>query len=69
MYDYLMLCQADKYHQQQLDAQQEYEDALGARFMKLAEKFSYMANHVPRYEYTSELLESIENMTDDLGEE
>jgi hypothetical protein len=48
MYDYLMLCQADKYHQQQLDAQQEYEDALGARFMKLAEKFSYMANHVPQ---------------------
>jgi hypothetical protein len=37
--------------------------------MKLAEKFSYMASHVPQYEYTSELLESIENMTDDLGEE
>jgi hypothetical protein len=52
-----MHCQAAIHYQQQLEAQQEYEDALGARFMKLAEKFSYMANHVPQYEYTSELLE------------
>jgi hypothetical protein len=69
MYDYLMLCEADKHYQQQLDAQKEHEDALASRFMKLAEKFSYMANHVPQYDYTDELLESIENMTDDLGEE
>ena len=57
------------HYQQQLEAQQEFEEGLSERLAKLAEKFSYMANHVPCYEYTSELLESIENMTDDLGEE
>jgi hypothetical protein len=56
------------HYQQQLEAQQEFEEALSYRLSKLAQKFSYMANHVPQYAYTEELIEAIENCTDDLWE-
>jgi hypothetical protein len=56
------------HYQQQLEAQQEFEEALSNRLAKLAQKFSYMANHVPQYQYTEELIEAIENCTDDLWE-
>ena len=64
--DYASLAEA--HYQQQLEAQQEYEDELASRLAELARKFSYMANHVPQYQYTEELIEAIENCTDDLWE-
>ena len=56
------------HYQQQLEAQQEHEEALSERLRLLATKFKYMANHVPQYAYTEELIEAIENCTDDLWE-
>ena len=56
------------HYQQQLEAQQEHEEALSARLRLLATKFKHMANHVPQYAYTEELIEAIENCTDDLWE-
>ena len=56
------------HYQQQLEAQQEFEEALSYRLANLAKKFSYMADHVPQYAYTEELIEAIENCTDDLWE-
>lgn len=56
------------HYQQQLEAQQEFEEGLSQRLAELARKFSYMANHVPQYAYTEELIEAIENCTDDLWE-
>jgi hypothetical protein len=59
---------AAEQYQKELEAQQEYEEILSSRLAELARKFSYMANHVPQYQYTEELIEAIENCTDDLWE-
>jgi hypothetical protein len=59
---------AAEQYQRELEAQQEHEEVLSSRLAELARKFSYMANHVPQYPYTEELIEAIENCTDDLWE-
>ena len=64
--DYATL--AAEQYQKELEAQQEYEEALSARLRLLATKFKHMADHVPQYPYTEELIEAIENCTDDLWE-
>lgn len=65
-YDHQMICQAAQFHEQELEAQSEREDMIGSRFARLAERYSRMALRPQAWDYTEELLETIESLTNDL---
>jgi hypothetical protein len=66
VYDQRLICSAALHHEQELEAQEQREEEVCARFRRLADRFSKLAARPQLWDYTEELLEEIENLTNDL---